>query len=206
VPDVVVKVDAGKVTMALAQFRLGIEQRAELMQTLGAGQLESIYQTFAETGSPAGSWPPLSPNSLRWNRKYSSAHQLLKNSGRGINSIGATVSGDSVSIGTNLFYMAIQQRGFNGTQNVAPYSYTRRVKSRDTFGRTQVTNKLGRKQTVRRKLSTGVTRVNVNAFTRHLHIPARPFLVFRPEDPQRISEEVSLFLVERARQAGLEAN
>jgi phage gpG-like protein len=203
--DVTVKVDAGTVTMGLDALRLAIQQRDELMNVLGAGQLVSIRQTFADSGSPPGSWPPLSPNSLRWNKKYTAAgHKLLINSGVGLNSIGFTATPDAVTIGTNIFYMAIQQRGFDGTQNVRAYSYTRSVKGRDTFGRVSVTNKRGKQQNVRRKLASGVGFVNVKGFSRHISIPARRFLVFRPEDPQRIAVEVSTYVAERAKSAGFE--
>lgn len=202
--QVSVKVDASKVVVAMAGFRLGLAQRTELLKVLGAGQLASIYRTFDEGGSPAGSWPPLSPNSLRWS-KYSGGHKLLMNTGQMRNSIGVTTSGNSVSIGTNLKRAAVHQLGYSGPQSVRAYSYTRRVKSRDSFGSSRATNKLGRQQTVRRKLSSGVTTVNVKAFTRIIHIPARPFLVFRPEDPERMRAATKAFLMQRARAAGLEA-
>lgn len=198
---IVITADATRAALGLEQFRLGIEQRQELMQVLGAGQLESVYKTFDEEGP---GWPPLSPNSLRWNKKYSAAHKLLQNTGRGRTSIGSEVDGNTVTIGTNLFYMRIQQEGFDGTQNVGAYSYTRHVSSRDSFGRLVVTNKLGRQQTVRRKLVSGVAVVSVHGFTRHLRIPPRPFLVFRPEDPQRIESQVQSFVLQKAHDAGLE--
>jgi phage gpG-like protein len=203
VAEVVVKVDASKVTLALAQFRLGIEQRAELMQTLGAGQLKSIYQTFDEQGSPAGSWRGLSFSSKGWmKRKYSAGHKLLIDTGHMRNSIGSVASGDTVTLGTNVKYAKWQQFGWTGTQQVRDYTYAGRM----GLGRMITTNKLGRKQTVTRKIAGPGVPIHVKAHKRLISIPARPFLVFRPEDPQRISEEVSLFLVERARQAGLEAN
>jgi len=200
---IVVTADASRAALGLQQFRLGLQQREQLMQVLGAGQLESIYKTSDEEGP---GWPPLSPNSLRWNKKYTGAHKLLQNSGRGRNSITSDVEGDTVAIGTNLWYMRLQQEGFDGTQNVGAYSYTRRVSSRDAFGRLVVTNKLGRQQAVRRKLSSGVAVVSVHGFTRHITIPPRPFLVFRPEDPQRIESEVKSFIDNAAHEAGLEAS
>jgi phage gpG-like protein len=114
--------------------------------------------------------------------------------------------GNSVVVGTGLRYASVQQYGFDGDQSVKPYSYTRRQRSRDTFGNQQITNKLGRSQTVRRKLSSGIATVNVKAFTRHIRIPARPFLVFRPEDPARIQAEVEEYVKASAAQAGLEAS
>ncbi len=201
--DVTVKVDAAKAAVALAHFRLAMQDKSELLKTLGAGQLNSIYRTFDEQGP---GWPPLSQASLSWNKKYTSAHMLLQNTGKGRTSIGYEVSGDSVAIGTNLFYMRIQQEGFEGTQNVAGYQYSRAVASRDVFGIVTVTNKRGRQQNVRRKLVSGVGFVTVHPFERHLTIPRRPFLVFRPEDPARMKAETRAWAAERARQAGLEMN
>ena len=47
-------------------------------------------------------------------------------------------------------------------------------------------------------------KTNVSKHTRHQNIPARPYLVFRPEDPRRIQSLVNAY-VQRARAAaGLE--
>jgi hypothetical protein len=44
----------------------------------------------------------------------------------------------------------------------------------------------------------------VGAHTRHQNIPARPYCVFRPEDPQRIQSMVNGFIRRARAQAGLE--
>jgi phage gpG-like protein len=201
---VVIKSDASNVTVSLKQFRLSLEAREQLMRIIGLGQLQSVRQTFRDGGSPAGSWPPLSPASLSW-RKYSTGHKLLIDTGMLLNSITFAVQGNSVVIGTALRYAGVLQEGFDGMQSVKPYSYTRRQRGRDTFGKETITNKLGRSQTVRRKLSSGIGSVNVRAFTRHIRIPPRPFLMFRPEDPARIEDEVKEYVKSSAKQAGLEA-
>jgi phage gpG-like protein len=202
---IVVQSDASNVTVSLNRFKLSLGAREQLMRTIGIGQLQSVRRTFRDGGSPAGSWPPLSPASLSW-RKYSTGHKLLVDTGLLLNSITFAVEGNSVVVGTGLRYASVQQEGFDGDQSVKPYSYTRRQRSRDTFGKERITNKLGRSQTVRRKISSGVATVNVRAFTRHIRIPARPFLVFRPEDPARIQAEVEEYVKQSAAQAGLEAS
>lgn len=199
-PEIVVKVDAAKATIGLAQFRMGIADRRELMDVLGAGQLSSIYKTFDEEGP---GWLPLNFSSKGWmKKKYSAGHKLLIDTGLMRNSIAAVASAEAVTLGTNVKYAKWQQFGWSGTQNVAPYSYSRRMGT----GRLLITNKLGRKQTVTRKIEGPGGRVSVKAFARHINIPPRPFMVFRPEDPQRMENETSLFIRARARQAGLEAN
>ena len=202
---VVIQSDASRVTVSLQKFALSLGAKDELLGIIGVGQLKSVRETFRDSGSPAGSWPPLSPNSLRWG-KYSDGHKLLIKTGLLLNSITYAVQGNSVVIGTGMAIAAIHQFGFDGTQSVKPYSYVRRQRSRDTFKKEQVTNKRGYRQTVTRKTSSGIATVNVRAFSRHIHIPARPFLVFRPEDPARIQQEVEIWAKQAAQQSGLEAN
>jgi phage gpG-like protein len=201
-PEITVKVDASRATLSLRQFSLSLGNRSELMQAIGAGQLLSVYKTFDEQGP---GWPPLSPASLSWNKKYTAAHKLLQNTGLGRSSIRVASDANSAVIGTNLFYMQIQQEGFTGTQNVGAYDYVRRAASRDQFQKRGIVNKLGRRQTVNRKVLSGIAAVHVRAFSRSISIPPRPFLVFRPEDPARIAGQVRAFVVECARRSGLEA-
>ncbi len=202
--DLVVKVETSRATLGLSQFRLGLQDRLPLMQTIGAGQLLSIYKTFDEQGP---GWLPLNYSSKGWmGKKYSAGHMLLQDTGHGKSSIHAEADANSVTLGTNVFYMALQQKGWSGTQQVGAYDYVRRDSSRDAFQKQAITNKLGRRQTVNRKLVSGIVAVHVRAFSRTISIPPRPFLVFRPEDPERWGTEVRAFVVERARQAGLEAS
>jgi phage gpG-like protein len=199
---VVVKSDASNVTVSLRQFSLSLGAKEQLLRIIGLGQLKSVRQTFRDSGSPAGSWAPLSPVSLRW-RKYSAGHKLMINKGLLLNSVTFAVQGNSVVIGTALRYAEPLFNGFDGTQSVRPYSYTRRQRSRDRFEKQQITNKLGRHQTVTRKAASGVATVNVRGFSRHIHIPARNPLVFRPEDPARIQEEVEIYVAKAAKASGL---
>ena len=202
---IVVRVNAARVQDALAGFSAATQaaKRTELMSTLGQGQLVSVYKAFAEEGSPSGSWAPLSEVSKRWGR-HAEGNKLLIRSGLLRNSIRVVATANSATIGTNLRYAGVHQYGYSGPQSVKGYSYTRSVKSRDESGSFGIVNKRGRKQTVRRRTVSGVAFVTVRAFTRNIRIPARPFLVFRPEDPERIGEQVRLWELEQARAAGLE--
>ena len=201
----VVKTDASQVTVSLQNFALSLSGKDQLLSIIGLLMMKSVRQTFRDSGSPSGSWPPLSAASRSW-RKYSSGHKLLILSGLLLNSVNFAAQGNSVIIGTALSYAGVHQFGFDGTQSVKPYSYVRRQQSRDVFRKEGIVNKLGRKQTVKRKISSGVATVNVRAFSRHIHIPARPYLVFRPEDPGRIQEATETWAKQSARQAGLEAS
>jgi phage gpG-like protein len=199
-----VKVDVNKATAKLAGFRALIADRLTLIRALGLRILESIYRTFDESGSPSGSWPPLSPVSLRWNPKYTEAHKLLMDSGVGRSSVQVQEeSNDHLAIGTPLKYMIVQNQGYSGPQSVKAYTYQRRAKARDTFAKFSTTTKRGNRTTVTRKTSSGVTFVRVNGFTRNIHIPARPFLVFRSEDPEALGAIAQNWMRHKAGEAGL---
>jgi phage virion morphogenesis protein len=202
---VVVKVDASRVTVSLQNFVLSLSAKEQLLRNIGLLMMGSVRQTFRDQGSPSGSWPPLSAASRSW-RKYSSGHKLLINTGLLLNSINFAAQGNSVVIGTNLSYAGVHQFGFDGTQSVKPYAYVRRQQSRDQFRKVAITDKRGRSRRVTRKVSSGIATVSVRAFSRHIHIPARPFLVFRPEDPARIQSATEIWAKHAARQSGLEAS
>jgi phage gpG-like protein len=139
-------------------------------------------------------------------RSDGEGHKLLIGRSRLINSIRYQTTESRVTIGTNVSYAAVHQYGYSGPQSVKSYSYTLRVKSRDVSAKVRVLDKgTGRYDIMRkRKTVSGVTFVTVKAFTRNIRIPARPFLVFRPEDPARIGEQVRLWELDQARAAGLE--
>lgn len=212
-----VDVQSGQVLVALDAFKGGLSDKRALMETIGAGQLVSIRRTFDEQGVPENSWAPLAESSKR-RKKYTAGHKLLIGKGRLLNSIRATVEGnDSVVIGTGVVYARVHQFGSRdrgmaiGPQarladraaSVKGYQYTRSVATRDVFQKQQITNKLGRLQTVTRKTVSGMAVVNVGAHQRFQDIPARAYLVLRPEDPSRIQEECKEFMLLQARKAGL---
>ena len=223
-PAVNVTTNANQVSISLQQFQLSLGQRERLMQTIGAGQLVSIYRTFDEEGSPSGSWAPLAQSTLR-GKRYTAGHKLLIISGRLRNSINAQSSGNSVTIGTSVVYARVQQLGSGaGKVKVAKHhgsillahSYAQReVKGHDgksymvptpvRTGKHLVVNRNGKTVTVKAKLE-GPRRLksfDVAAHERTGGIPARPFLVFRPEDPARILEQAKLFAENAAANAGL---
>jgi phage gpG-like protein len=197
-----IKIKMEEAAAALARYGASLQNRSELLATLGAGQLVSIRRTFYEEGSPTGSWPQLSPVSLRW-KKYTDGHKLLIGTSLLLNSINAQTNGNTVVIGTNVRYAGVHQFGYFGPQSVKGYSFSRSVARRDGWEKSIITNKLGRNQMVNRKIVGGVEFVTVKPFTRTVHIPARPFMVLRPEDRGRMEEQVNLFLQKRAKESGL---
>ena len=219
--DVFVQVDDSKALVALGRFRLSLQQNDELLNQIGASQLLSVRKTFREQGVPAHSWVPLSASTIKRDpKKYGPGHKLLIDSGRLLNSITYRVaSSGSVTIGTALNYAAVHQFGSRDrgaaigpktkkesetTVSVRPTSYYRRSAELGT-GSMRKADKNGRMRSTRMKLQgpRNAHLVHVRAHTRHQNIPARPYLVFRPEDPARIRGIVVRYVNQQAAQAGL---
>lgn len=222
-PTTVIQVDSSHATVALSRFRLSLQQNDELLREIGASQLLSVRRTFRDQGVPAGSWVPLSPNTIRSDpKKYGAGHQLLIDKGTLLNSISFAVRsvagsiGNAVVIGTSLVYAAVHQFGSRdrgvaigpptksqseSTVQVGSYGYRReqagpgnlRVTKPDRNGRIRST-------LVKLLGPRNASTVNVSSHSRHQNIPPRPYLVFRPEDPARIRGLVASY-VERVKQA-----
>jgi phage gpG-like protein len=206
----VIQVDDANVKVALGTFRLSLQAKGELMQQIGMSMLVSIRRTFREQGSPANSWMPLAPSTIKSDpKRYGSGHKLLIMTGTLLNSIGiAQTSPDQVILSTNVKYAAVHQfgsrdRGSVGigprtskqdaaTVNVKEHSYAR------------LSAALGKGKLGNRSLNIrgprNQVKIHVPGHTRHQNIPARPYLVFRPEDPQRIQSLVNGY-IRRARSA-----
>lgn len=209
----VVQVENERVVIALGQFRLSLVQNRELMQEIGNSQLLSVRRTFRDQGSPAGSWVPLAPSTIRGNPKiYGAGHKMLIRSGRLLNSIHAQAEPGRVTLGTNLVYAAVHQYGSrdrrtpigprtkteaSATIGVAEHSYFRLA---GDLGAGRLAH-AGRRRIQGPRNARSIV---VRSHRRHQNIPARPYLVFRPEDPARIRGIVNRYILEARKQAGLE--
>lgn len=216
-----INVNDREVRIGLAELRDSIVNPAPLLTIAGVLMRASVARTFREEGSPAGSWPRLATSTLR-NKKYKGGHKLLILSGRLFSSINYAVDGNTLTIGTNVVYARVQQQGsadraggsigpqarIDGRSvNVSPYSYlmTRRRKSGDKFGKVDRFTSEGFKIAGRRrKLISGIApgRTVVEGHHRFQNIPARPFLVIRPEDPARIISGIEAYLGGKAVRIG----
>ncbi len=220
----IVQVEKDRVVAALGHLSLNLRENEELMRILGASQLVSVRRTFRDQGSPANSWAPLSPNTIKRDpKKYGSGHKLLIDKGDLINSITYAPFTGGVVIGTNLVYARVQQEGSADRRGAAigpqakvdgrsvkvgRYSYmsVRRRRQGDKFGRIDRYTSEGFKiKGKRRKLVSGISigTTNVKAHDRYQNIPPRPYLVFRPEDPQRLRGLVVVYVNKSKREAGL---
>jgi phage virion morphogenesis protein len=126
-----------------------------MLRIIGAYMLGSVDRTFREGGSPAASWKPWAPSTVKRFGKRAAGRKILIGSGRLKNSVTYRVEGNSVFIGSNLIYAGIHQRGGRAGRN---HSAT---------------------------------------------IPARPYLVFRPEDPQNMVEACQTYIDKQAQDVGL---
>lgn len=88
---------------------------------------------------------------------------------------GGVVEGNTVVFGSSLPYAAAHQFGFEGDVSVRESIRRLRAPGRDTWGKILGKNN----KMVRGKIAMGVAFPKVAAHTRHMNIPARPFLPSR---------------------------
>jgi phage virion morphogenesis protein len=155
------KVNSEPVKIALKNFSAKLAPEP-LLNIAGAVMRSSIERTFRGQGSPDGSWAPLAASTLK-RGKGGAGRMILIQSGRLKNSVNYQVNGNTMTIGTNLRYAAIQHAG-------------------GVAGRRGPFKKKGGRRPM---------------------IPARPFIVFRPEDPQRIADAMQRYIDQAAQQTGL---
>ncbi|HEY6349608.1 MAG TPA: phage virion morphogenesis protein [Candidatus Angelobacter sp.] len=128
-----------------------------LLRIAGQVMRSSVVRTFREQGSPAGSWKPLAPSTLKRGRG-GAGRQILIQSRRMENSVTDAnqyvISGNTLIIGSNLRYARIQQEGGDAGRK-GPFKKRNGHRSR---------------------------------------IPARPYLVFRPEDPANIAGAIERYI------------
>jgi phage gpG-like protein len=153
-------------------------QPPPLLKIAGEVMRGSIERTFREQGSPAGSWAPLAASTLK-RGKGGVGRKILIQRGMLKNSMTYQVSGNVLTIGSNLVYSRIQQEGgFAGR----------------------------REPSSRRKLGQHIDQhfgVHGPMRWRRPFIPARPYLVFRPEDPQRMTDAMQRYIDAVAKEEGL---
>lgn len=215
--SVTVQVNASEVLIGLGELRTSVADRSAMLKIAGNLMRASVANTFRDEGSPAGSWPRLALSTLR-NKKYKAGHKLLIMSGRLFGSITYVAEDGTLTIGTNVRYAAVQQFGsadYRG-QNIGPlgradsaYYDALRVKVkaheflrtyRASSGDIRGKGPAGRT----RKLVSGIRarRVQIAEHYRRQNIPPRPFLVFRPDDPQNIASGIEAYLARKAKRIG----
>jgi phage gpG-like protein len=209
----VIQIDTATVNVSLGRFRASLAQKGALMKQIGGAMVVSIFKTFREEGSPAGSWPRLAPSTIKSYGARAEGHKPLVMSGRLRNSIQATAGENSVSIGPQgVPYAAVHQFGSRDRGAVAIGPRTAKMEAATVnvkqHGFARLTSSLGKGRLGNRTLNVrgprNQIRGTVGAHGRHQNIPARPYCVFRPEDPARIQSMVNGFIRRARAQAGLE--
>jgi phage gpG-like protein len=169
--------------ISLKNFSARIQPQP-LLKIAGEVMRGSIERTFREQGSPAGSWAPLAASTLK-RGKGGAGRKILIQSVRLKNSNTYQVSGNVLTIGTNLVYAQIQQEGgFAGRRAPSNTGFRREItqEARGFHGPRNQHGYLG---------------------FRRPFIPARPYLVFRPEDPQRMKDAMERYAAAVAAEEGL---
>lgn len=207
--------------LGLGDLQLAISDRASLLSIAGVLMRASVARTFHDEGSPAGSWARLAASTLK-RKGYSAGHKLLILSGRLFGSITYEVEGDTLTVGTGVSYARVQQEGSADRRGaaigpqakiagrgvkVSEYDFARIVPFNQT-GTISTRNKSGGFTTKSVKALGAANRKNVHVgeHTRHQNIPPRPFLVIRPEDPQRIVSGWQAFLTGKSTRLGMVGN
>jgi len=92
-----------------------------------------------------------------------------------LNASPAVVEGNTITsaIGTNVRYAGVHERGFEGDVQVD--GYTRRILNK-TASRYTFDMATGRTTKSKRKIRAVLGQVTVRPFTRHMNVPARPYL------------------------------
>ena len=206
-----VTINRDQILIALGSLGGAVADVGAMLRIMGELMRTSIAQTFRDEGSPAGSWPALA-ESTRKKKGYSAGHKLLVLTGRLRNSISYAVESNQLTIGTNVVYAGVQQYGsadrggsigpqakIAGRESkVSAYDYLRVIPFR-RYGKDQRAGTDGKKRNVRVR-AQGPDRaasVHVGDHSRHQNIPARPYLVFRPEDPDRFVAGIDAYLARR---------
>lgn len=154
------------------------------MREIGVLLGNSIMKTFEVGGRPTA-WLP----SQRAQRQ---GGQTLLDTGRLMKSAAMPeVSGNTITLGSNLPYAAVHQYGFEG--DVTVKSFTRKVRSRSVYGKAEKVNKKTGEIYIGREMKAQGIAV-VRSFVRHMKIVARPFLGIQDEDVDSAGRIMSDYL------------
>jgi len=174
-----VRVNAQELNIKLANFSAAIAA-APLLSIAGSVMRSSIEQTFREQGSPAGSWPPLAP----WTRTGALSRfgyrkgKLTHGRAGGAMLAGKLMLIDSGRLKNSITY-TVQGNILLIGSNLA-YAAIQ-----------QLGGVAGRKPPFKKPGG------------RRPFIPPRPYLVFRPEDPERMRAGMERYIQQQVGEQGL---
>jgi phage gpG-like protein len=212
--DRVVRVNDQDFKLKFSQFPRKVADGKTLLNVAWGVMQGSIARTFREEGYPAKSWAPLSPRTIAARRnKNKGSIKMLRDKGILFNSITKEPienTGQRLVIGTNLVYAAIHQfGGLAGRKPPFKKDKDRNEKLGSSVDRAKKRYSTKSKSPkVRAKMARLLSLAVEKATARHApgrraRIPARPYLVIRKEDPQRIVEGMEALMQKRINALGL---
>lgn len=99
----------------LNELRGRMRDMTPVMDAVGAVYASGAQQRFVDQVDPDGRpWEPLSPVTLAGRRKRGKGAQILRDTGRLMNSISYSTAGNTVTVFTNVAYGATHQYGLRG--------------------------------------------------------------------------------------------
>ena len=161
---IIARLDDEAFQASIRELHRRVRNLRPLLQEIGEEMVEATKERFRTQRDPQGRpWRPLSPKTRKYKRK--NQDKILTLDARLRNSIVYQVRGNAVAWGSSLVYAAAHQLGVD--QMVHVRAHVRRL------GR-------GRRQRI----------VQVRSHTRHMRLPARPFLGVSDEDFRTIERLV----------------
>jgi phage gpG-like protein len=197
----VFKINATEALGKFANLAGALQNKAPVLRILGNLMVRSVMQTFREGGSPAGSWRAPLGGSIRSQyeaRKRKKVGPLTKRQQAA--SYGKTLAGAD----TAAFSRFAGAKKILITSGMLMRSVTFAVDSDASLVRVGSNLKYARIHQLGGVIvpkSRKFLRFPIGGgqfmFAKKVTIPARPFLVLRPEDPARLAESVRDYLMAR---------
>lgn len=184
---ITVREDQVLISLGLVEGR--VADRDGILNIVGVYMYQSLKKTFREEGSPAGSWPKLA-ESTKKKKGYTAGHKLLIGKGDLFTSIRAVVANGVLIFGTGLAYAAVQMYG-SADRSGGSIGAQARI-----AGRSVKVKAHGRMRSIKVDKDTPRVRIQskVSGHDRFQNIPARPYLVIRPEDPGKWVSGIDAYL------------
>lgn len=162
-----------------------------------------VRGTFRDDSSPEGvPWQPWSPKYAM----HGHGKGMLEKSGALFDQVGSPraapqIQGNTITLGSTLPYAAVHQFGFEGDVSVRESKSFVLHTGEDTWGRL-LNSKLARE--TRQIIARGIRVQKNRAHTRHMKIPARPYLPTAAYVEAEGSEIARQAVVEKLSEEGIE--
>ena len=168
----------------LDELERKVTDRRQIMRQIAEDMKDAVEENFEQEGRPK--WQSLSSRTIAARKKKGTwPGKILQQSGK-LAKVSTKVTNDEAIVGSGMPYAAAQQLGIDRT--VAVRAHMQRRKDRNIYATT-------RKGTQGRKIASGVAAIG--SHTRHMKIPARPFLQLTDGDIEGIKNRIRNYLMGR---------